>query len=474
MRKVGMLPVAAPGPMKDRNGHPPAGIFESCEHVQPEVGRVMYAWAKELFPLHRSLTGKGNLQTLQYIQAIIPNLKIKSVKSGVRCFDWVIPPEWEVQDAYVLNPQGKKIVDYKQNNLHLMAYSEPVDLRLSLTELQKNLYSLEHQPTAIPYLTTYYKKRWGFCLAHEQRKRLKPGIYRAVIQASKKSGHLVYGELLLPGKFRQEIFLSTYICHPSMANDQLSGVVVQTALARWLQKCRNRNYSLRLIWIPETIGAIAYLAKNLLRMKQRIAVGWQMACLGDPGPFSFLPSRKGTTQADKISKQILTEAGEPFREWSFLKRGSDERQWCFPGVDLPVASIMRSKYGAYPEYHTSLDNLSFITPKALSGSYHLYKKILGLADENHVYRVKTLGEPNLGKRKLYPDLGSVNTASTIEDLSNVISYADGLTSVVEIAEQCKIKSLGCVRILHKLRKAKLVKVKLHCCKPPSEGSQKNG
>ena len=461
MKRASVLPVSAPASIKVRTFPPPTGIFESCETVQPEVGGEMYAWAKDLFPLHRSLTGKGNLQTLGYIQTIVPDLKIKSVKSGERCFDWVIPPEWEVQDAYVVDPKGKKIIDYKKNNLHLIAYSEPVDRHLSLTELQQHLYSLEHQPAAIPYLTTYYKKRWGFCLAHEQRKKLKPGIYRAVIQASKKNGQLVYGELLLPGKSRREIFLSTYICHPSMANDQISGVVVLMALARWLQECRRRNHSFRLIWIPETIGAIAYLAKNLPLMKKRIAVGWQMACLGDPGSFSFLPSRGGSTQADKISKKILTDNGRSFRTWSFLKRGSDERQWCFPGVDLPVASIMRTKYGAYPEYHTSLDNLSLITPEALGGSYHLYKKILGLADENHVYQVRTLGEPNLGKRKLYPDLGSKNSASTVEDLSNVISYADGLTSVVEIAEQCKIKSLDCVRILHKLREAKLLSVKPH-------------
>lgn len=433
-----------------------AGLFETCETFQPEVGKELYAWAKQLFPLHRSLTGKGNLETLRFIQTKVPGLKIKALKSGTRCLDWVIPPEWNVQDAYILDPCGKKIIDFRKNNLHVMAYSEPVDRRLTLDELQAHLYSRESQPTAIPYLTTYYKKRWGFCLSHQQRKKLKPGMYRAVIQASKKSGNLVYGELILPGKSRKEVFLSTYICHPSMANDQLSGVVVLTALARWLSHCRQRNHSFRLIWIPETIGAIAYLSQNLQKMKKQIRVGWQLACLGDPGPFSFLPSRQGDTQADKISKKILGENGKSFRVWSFLKRGSDERQWCFPGVDLPVASVMRSKYGAYPEYHTSLDNLSFVRPKSLGEAYHLYKKILGLADENFYWRIKTIAEPNLGKRNLYPDLGTKDTAAAIESLSNVIAFADGSTSCVEIAERCKIPALECVKILRLLRAAKLV------------------
>lgn len=433
-----------------------SGVLETCETLQPEAGKEIYAWAKRLFPLHRSLTGKGNLETLRYIQTIVPGLKVKALKSGTRCMDWVIPPEWNVQDAYILDPRGKKIIDFRKNNLHVLAYSEPVDQRLTLHELQTHLYSRKSQPTAIPYLTTYYKKRWGFCLSHQQRKKLKPGMYHAVIRATKKNGNLVYGELLLPGKSRKEVFLSTYICHPSMANDQISGVVVLTALARWLSSCPRRNHSFRLIWVPETIGAIAYLSRNLKAMKKHIVAGWQLACVGDPGPFSFLPSRQGDTQADKISRKILEENKKPYRIWSFLKRGSDERQWCFPGVDLPVASVMRSKYGAYPEYHTSLDNLSFIRPKALGEAYHLYKKLLGLADENLCWRIKTIGEPNLGKRNLYPDLGTKDTVGAIESLSNVIAFADGSASCVEIAERCRIPALKCAKILRILHAAKLL------------------
>lgn len=338
----------------------------------------------------------------------------------------------------------------------MVGYSEPIDKSLSLTELQNHLYSLKDQPNAIPYVTSYYKSRWGFCLAHNQRKKMKKGFYRAVIKAKKKQGVLNYGEIIIQGKTKKEIFLSTYICHPSMANDQISGIVTLTALARWINKYKNHNHTFRIIWIPETIGAIVYLSKHLKEMKSNIVAGWQLACLGDKGDFNYLPSRKGNTEADKISLTSLERINRKYKVWSFLKRGSDERQWCYPGVDLPVCSVMRSKYNTYREYHTSLDNLKLINATALQESYHLYKNMVGIADENFVYKTNTIGEPQLGKYNLYPTLQQKEMASSVEDILNVLSFCDGKMSLLEISKLINIPFADCVKIISKLKKAKLV------------------
>lgn len=413
-------------------------LFESCRTNEPQVGEEMYYWAKELFPLNRSLTGEGNRKTLHFIKKIVPNLEICSVKSGTHCGDWTVPPEWSVEEAYLADPSGKRVIDFYKNNLHLVGYSEPIDKSLDLTELQNHLYSLKDQPNAIPYITSYYKSRWGFCLTHNQRKKLKKGLYRAVIKSKKEKGVLNYGELIIPGKTKKEIFLSTYICHPSMANDQTSGIVTLTALARWINKYKNHNHTFRIIWIPETIGAIVYLSKHLNEIKKNIVAGWQLACLGDKGDFSYLPSRTGNTQADIISLISLERMKKKYRVWSFLKRGSDERQWCYPGVDLPVCSIMRSKYNTYKEYHTSLDNLKFIKPQYLQESYDVLKYILGIADENIAYKTTTIGEPQLGKINLYPSLQSKKTSSSVEDLLNILTYCDGKMSSIQISQKTNI------------------------------------
>ena len=431
-------------------------LFDSCQMDDPQIGEEMYSWAQELFPVNRSITGDGNRKTLQFIQKIVPAIRICSIKSGTRCCDWIVPPEWNVEEAYLIDPSGERVIDFHENNLHLLGYSEPIDKSLDLAELQDHLYSLENQPNAIPYVTSYYKKRWGFCLSHNQRKKLKKGNYRAVIKSRKEKGVLNYGELIIPGKTNKEIFLSTYICHPSMANDQISGIVMLTALARWINECKKHYHTFRIIWIPETIGAIVYLSKNLKQLERNVVAGWQLACLGDSGDFSYLPSREGNTQADLISLICLKESVKKYKTWSFLKRGSDERQWCYPGVDLPVCSVMRSKYNTYKEYHTSLDNLKYIKATALRESYRIYKNMIGVAEENIVYKTTTIGEPQLGRHNLYPTLQKKEMASSVEEILNILSFCDGNNSAVRVANKTKTSIFKCINSLKKLKAARVI------------------
>ena len=346
---------------------------------------------KELFPICRSLTGDGVRETLQIIRKHIP-LRVRRVRSGTKVFDWTVPREWNVREAYVLNEHGEKIIDFAVNNLHLVGYSVPVDIWVTLAELQDHLYSLEDQPDAIPYITSYYEERWGFCIAHRERVKLKEGRYRVYIDSELKDGWLTYGEIIIPGASQEEIFFSTYVCHPSMANNELSGPVVTTFLAKWIAKSP-RRYSYRVIFIPETIGSIAYLCKNLRQMKENMVAGFNVTCVGDDRVHSFLPSRAGDTLADKVALNVLTFSHPDFIRYTYLDRGSDERQYCSPGVDLPVVSVMRSKYGEYPEYHTSLDNLELVTPEGLLGSYQVLRGCVELLEANKKYRVTCLGEP---------------------------------------------------------------------------------
>ncbi len=420
------------------------------------TGEEMYELLKRLFPICRSITGNGVRQTLKIIQEHIP-IKIHEVPTGTKVFDWTIPKEWNIKDAYVMDENGKKIIDFKKNNLHVVGYSVPIKKTVSLSELEEHLYSHPEQPEAIPYVFSYYKERWGFCIAHKDRENLKEGKYKVFIDSELKEGSLTYGELIIPGKSKKEIFLSTYVCHPSMANNELSGPVVTTFLAKWILS-KPRKYTYRIIFIPETIGSITYLSKNLDVMKQNVIAGFNISCVGDNGVYSYLPSRNGDTYADKIALNILSFKHPTFIKYSFLDKGSDERQYNSPGVDLPVCCIMRSKYGEYPEYHTSLDNLEFVSSDGLKGAYDLFKECIRLIEENGKYKIKCLGEPQLGKRGLYPTISAKSSAKEVKSMMDFISYADGKNDLIEIGNKINVPVWELYPIIEKLLKADLLEI----------------
>ena len=410
--------------------------------VQEGTGAKMYRWAQALFPIHRSITGAGVRETLAYLGNLLPGLLIHAVPSGTKAFDWTVPEEWTIRDAYIADEAGNKVVDYTKHNLHVVGYSEPVDTWLSLTELDEHLYSLPEQPDAIPYVTSYYNRHWGFCLPHHQREKLPAGRYHAVIDSDLQPGVLNYGELVLPGQEDSEVLLSTYICHPSMANNELSGPVVTAALVQWLQSLENRRFTYRIVFVPETVGAIVYLSKNSAHMRLKTIASFEISCVGDDRAYSFLPSRTGGTLADRVAEQTLKQHGVDYARYSFLDRGADERQYCSALIDLPVVLVMRTKFGSYSEYHTSLDDLSVLSPAGLEGAYNILQSCLQALEANYVYRATMPCEPQLGRRGIKPTLSTKNMVVP-RTLMNVLAYADGQTDLLAISEIIGVDVMEC-------------------------------
>jgi aminopeptidase-like protein len=419
-------------------------------------GEEMYTWATDLFPLNRSLTGEGTHQTLKYIKNLLPDLEIKSIDSDEQVFDWIVPRVWSISAAYIKNVQGEILIDFNNSNLHVMGYSTPVSGLMTKEELSNHVYMLPDQPSAIPYVTSYYKEHWAFCMSLYQWESLGEGPFEILIDSKLDNGKMNYGEIYLPGKTEQEILFSSYVCHPSMANNELSGPVVLTKLMQEIKKDTNRHYSYRAILVPETIGSIVFLSRNLDQQKRDLVAGWVLTCLGDSGQFSYIPSRAGNTYADRVTLENFRQLGESFKEYTWLDRGSDERQFCAPGVDLPVCSVTKTKYGEYPEYHTSLDNLSVITSEALSKSLQFFLKLVELLEKNRTPKIATLGEPQLGKRNLYPNT-SIKSNSNIRELMNVISFLDGRLNLKEIAERLQIPEADVLRIIEILEEHNLIK-----------------
>ena len=415
-----------------------------------DTGADMHQWATDLFPICRSLTGDGVRSTLDYLQRLLPALNVYEVSSGTRAFDWEVPREWVIRDAYIADVEGNRLVDFNTNNLHLVGYSTSVDAVFSRAELDEHLYSLPELPHAIPYVTSYYRETWGFCLTHDQRVNLGDGPFRVLIDSEHKIGSLTYGELVIPGDSSDEILLSTYVCHPSMANNELSGPVVTTALARWILGLENRHYTYRIVMVPETIGSVVYLSLHLRHLQEHLKAGWVLTCIGDDRAYSYLPSPSGATFADRVSKKVMSKSNHRFDEYSFLDRGSDERQYCSPGVDLPVVSLMRSKYGTYPEYHTSLDDLSLVTPSGLQGGLDMMKAVIDELESSPRWRSTVLGEPQMGKRGLYPTTSTSTSAHEVYDMMNVLAFCDGTHDTEELASICSITVSKAEEIVNKL------------------------
>ena len=419
-------------------------------------GNWIYELVKQLFPICRSITGDGIRQSLQIIQSYLPCMTLHEVVSGTTCFDWVVPKEWNIQSATLIDPDGNKVVDFADHNLHVVGYSIPVDRYLPLEELQQHLHSIPDMPEAIPYATSYYHEDWGFCLPHQQRKKLKPGLYHARINSTLSAGSLTYGDLVIPGVSKEEIFLSTYICHPSMANNELSGPAVCVALAQWVKSLPQRRYTYRFVFVPETIGALVYLSKHLEHLRSTVIAGFVVTCVGDERTYSYLESRLGGTQVDRVAKHVLKHVVGKFDSYSFLERGSDERQYCAPGVDLPMVSVMRSKYGTYPEYHTSLDDLSLVTPEGLQGSYTTLRHCLEVLEADVKYRTTVTGEPQLGRRGLYHTLATRGIEDAPRIRLDLLAYADGQHSLLEIAEKLNVPLWNLIPFVNELVNAGLL------------------
>ena len=422
-----------------------------------------YQLAKNtLFPICRSLTGSGTEKTLKIIKKEFPKLKIHKVSSGTKVFDWRVPPEWNVVDGYILDKNGEKIVDFKNNNLHLVGYSIPINKSFTKKILSKHIYSLPKQPSAIPYITSYYKKHWGFCINHNEKKKFNKKYkeldkFKVVIKSNlNPRGYLKYGELILNGKSKQEILISTYICHPSMANNELSGPIVSMSLINYFKKLKNLEKTIRFLFIPETIGSITYLSKNLSYLKKNVVGGYNLSCIGDERSYSCMFSKYENSPADRAIKEAFNKLKIKFKKYSFLERGSDERQYNSPGIDLPIASIFRTKYGKYPEYHTSLDNFNLVTEKGIDGGFKVAKKAIEILIKKIIPKNNILCEPQMSQRGLYPTLSTKNETKITKHYMDFLQYSDGKNDLNEIAKILKLNKNNVFKIYLKLKKSRLI------------------
>jgi aminopeptidase-like protein len=427
-------------------------MIEVYENInQMKFGKEMYQLIEKLYPICRSITGNGVRETLEIIKEIIP-MKIFEVPSGTQVFDWTIPNEWNIKDAYIENSSGEKIVDFKKSNLHILNYSIPVNKNISLEELKKHIFTLPENPDWIPYRTSYYEENWGFCLTHNQLEALEDDTYHVVIDSTLEKGSLTYGETFLKGEIDDEIILSCYVCHPSMCNDNLSGVALLTILAKILKNSTHR-YSYRLLFVPETIGTITWLSKNEANLS-KIKYGLVATCLGDKGNSTYKKCQKEDAMIDKIVEKVLKESRSPYEIIDFYPLGSDERQFCAPGFDLPIGSLMRTPYHKYPEYHNSADNLDCVTSNALEDTLKKYFKTMIIIENNKIYKnLFSKGEPQLGKRGLYSKIGARNEHSVEKiAMSWILNQSDGKKSLLDISNRSNIDFITIMKSAKKLLK----------------------
>jgi len=406
-----------------------------------EHASELYALVRELYPICRSITGDGVRETLRVIGRFFP-LEVREVPSGTPVLDWTVPREWNVRDAYIKDATGTRIVDFQANNLHVVNYSMPVRARLSLSELRPHLHSLPNQPDLIPYRTSYYQEAWGFCVTERQLQALGPGPYDVCIDSTLQDGSLSYGELTIPGASAEEILISTHVCHPSLADDNLSGIAVSAFLARELLARNQRRHTFRFLYAPGTIGAITWLAQNRASA-QRVKHGLTLTCLGDAHPFTYKRTLGGRAEVDRAAGHVLARANAngntQHQSIDFFPYGYDERQYNSPGFRLAVGSLMRGRHGQFPEYHTSADNLDFVSGERLAESLGVCREIVDLLEGNQRYRnLAPFGEPQLGSRGLYRATGGTNIPNLQFAMLWVLSLSDGEHSLLDIAERANM------------------------------------
>jgi aminopeptidase-like protein len=409
-------------------------MTNSPEARQPDgEGAELFAMVSALYPICRSITGNGVRQSLRQLQGHI-GLSLHEVPTGTRVFDWAVPKEWNIRDAYIKDSRGLRVVDFQKNSLHVLNYSLPVQEKMQLSELRKHLFTLPETPDWIPYRTTYYKENWGFCLAQRQLDTLADGEYEVCIDSSLEPGSLTYGEFRIQGATDDEVLVSCHSCHPSLCNDNLSGMTVATKLAQRLSTMQLR-YSYRFLWLPGTIGAITWLALNE-SIRPLIKHGLVLSCIGDPGRFNYKRSRHGNAEIDRVVEHVLRHTEDDFVISDFSPYGYDERQYCSPGINLPVGCFMRTPNGKYPQYHTSADDLNLVKPEALAGSLHRLLRIVQTLEANCVYEnLNPKCEPQLGRRGLYRNMGGTSGSRFEESLLWVLNFSDGAHSLLDIAER---------------------------------------
>ena len=424
-----------------------------------DAGRNMYELAGRLFPICRSITGNGFRQSLEMIREILPEIQVFEIPSGTAVYDWTVPKEWNIRGGWIKNLQGDTIIDFNDCNLHVMGYSVPVHQTISREELLDHIYTQPEQPEWIPYVTSYYKERWGFCMSERQKQALTDAEYEVCIDSTLEDGSLTYGELVLPGETDDEIFFSTYLCHPSMANNELSGPCVQTEVIKYLKSLSHRRYTYRFVFIPETIGSITYLSRNLEVLQQHVKAGFVLSCVGDNRTYSMVSTKYEDTLADRVLNNVLKFHYPDYIRYSFMKRASDERQYGSAGVDLPVCAFCRSKYHEYPEYHTSADNMDLISPEGLSGAYEVLVKVINALENNYFYQMQCKCEPQLGKRGLYPTVSQKGTKGDARYMQDFIAYADGRNDLIGISNILDIPVDKLIPIKDQLMEHHLLAVK---------------
>ena len=386
-----------------------------------------------MFPICRSITGNGFRESLEMLREEVPEIQVYEVPTGTAVFDWTVPKEWNIRGGGIYRLNGDKVIDFKDSNLHIVGYSLPIDKVVSREELLEHVYTMPDQPDWIPYVTSYYKERWGFCMTENQKQTLTDEEYHVVIDSTLEDGSLTYGELIVPGQTDDEILFSSYLCHPSMANDDLSGPVVLTELMKYVLQMKDRRYTYRFVINPETIGAITYISRNIDALLKHVKAGFVLSCVGDDRTYSYLATKYGDTLTDRVMQNVLKFHFPEYKKYSFLDRGSDERQYGSAGVNLPVCGFCRSLYTKYPEYHTSADNMDLISPEGLQGAYDVMVKVIMALENNYHYTMTCQCEPQLGKRGLYPTISYRGSHDSVNVIRDFTAYADGSHDLIDIS-----------------------------------------